>query len=175
MEPYITATVRESQARQARLVWLSTMAIIALWLALIVAPALSRLTGDAAISSSLYSFFSYICHQMPSRCFHIGGEPFGVCSRCFGVYFGLLAGAAVYPFWRELSDVEPISRMWLALALVPITIDWSLTFFGIWENTQLSRFATGAILGAACATFIVPAVVEITRNLTLAAGAKRAA
>jgi hypothetical protein len=65
--------------------------------------------------------------------------------------------------------------MWLALALVPITIDWSLTFFGIWENTQLSRFATGAILGAACATFIVPAVVEITRNLTLAAGAKRAA
>jgi uncharacterized membrane protein len=49
---------------------------------------------------------------------------------------------------------------------VPISIDWSLTIFGIWENTHVSRFVTGAILGIACATYIVPALVEVVRNLS---------
>jgi hypothetical protein len=47
-----------------------------------------------------------------------------------------------------------------------MAVDWSLTFFGVWENTLLSRFITGLILGVACSTYIVPAVVEITRNFT---------
>jgi hypothetical protein len=45
-------------------------------------------------------------------------------------------------------------------------IDWSLGFFEIWENNHLSRFLTGLILGAACAIFIVPALVEISRLLS---------
>jgi uncharacterized membrane protein len=112
---------------------------------------------------------------MPDRSFHIEGEKFGVCSRCFGVYFGLLLGFLIYPLWRRIDSIEPISRMWLFLSLVPITIDWSLGFFGIWANTFTSRFITGLILGAACATFIVPAIVEINRNLTLRARIKKAA
>ena len=50
--------------------------------------------------------------------------------------------------------------------MVPIAIDWSLGAFGIWENTHLSRFITGLILGAACAIYIVPALVEIFRLVT---------
>jgi uncharacterized membrane protein len=46
--------------------------------------------------------------------------------------------------------------------MIPMAIDWSLGFFHIWENTQLSRLVTGAILGIACGLFIVPAIVEIT-------------
>jgi uncharacterized membrane protein len=77
-----------------------------------------------------------------------------------------LFGFAIYPLWRRIDDIEPLPKMWLFLSLIPITIDWSLTVFGIWENTHLSRFVTGLILGTACATFIVPSIVEITRNLT---------
>jgi hypothetical protein len=44
-------------------------------------------------------------------------------------------------------------------------VDWSLGFFEIWENTALSRFLTGLILGVACAIFIVPALVELLRLL----------
>ncbi len=95
----------------------------------------------------------------------MGAEPLAVCSRCFGVYFGLLAGLLIYPVWRRMEDVEPLPRIWLILSLIPISIDWSLTVFGIWENTHLSRFITGLVLGAACATYIVPALVEIRRNL----------
>ncbi len=136
------------------------------WVLLTVAAPLAKANGFVAVSSPLYSFFSYICHQISDRSFHIEGEQFAVCSRCFGVYFGLAFGFAIYPLWRNITEIEPLPRFWLFLSLIPIGIDWSLTIFGIWENTHLSRFITGLILGVACATYIVPAIVEITRNLT---------
>ncbi|HLA95762.1 MAG TPA: DUF2085 domain-containing protein, partial [Pyrinomonadaceae bacterium] len=70
---------------------------------------------------------------------------------------------AIYPLWRNIDDIEALPRVWLFASMVPIGIDWSLTVFGIWENTFLTRFVTGLILGAACATYIIPALVEIIR------------
>ena len=160
---------------QAIRVWAIGCAVVITWLLLILVPPIAKANGYTNFSTPLYSFFSFICHQMPDRSFHIEGEKFGVCSRCFGVYFGLVTGFLVYPLWRRIDSIEPISRIWLFLALVPITIDWSLGFFGVWANTFTSRFITGLILGAACATFIVPAIVEIARNLTLRARIKKAA
>lgn len=158
-ENYIPNSLRTSYRIQALRVWLITVAVVLVWIGIIVAAPVFHLTG-------VYSFFSYLCHQISERSFHIAGGQFAVCSRCFGVYFGLLLGVVVYPLWRRIDETEPIPRIWLFASLIPITVDWSLTIFGIWENTHLSRFATGAILGVACATFIVPAVVEITRNLS---------
>ncbi|MGE3465620.1 MAG: DUF2085 domain-containing protein [Pyrinomonadaceae bacterium] len=152
--------------KQAIKAWKAALAVVLIWVLLIVAAPVVKAGGFAAVSTPLFSFFSFMCHQLPERSFHIAGEQFGVCSRCFGVYFGLLLGVAVYPLWRNIEEIEPLPRFWLFLSLIPITIDWSLTVFDIWENTQLSRLITGLILGLACATFIVPAIVEITRNLT---------
>ena len=149
---------------QALRVWAFTIAITAVWVAAILLGPLSR-AGGWGIDPPIYAFFSYICHQLPARSFHIAGEQFAVCSRCFGVYFGLLAGLLVYPLWRRIDDIEPLPRVWLILSLIPIAFDWSLTVFGIWENTHLSRFVTGLVLGIACATYIIPALVEIKRNL----------
>jgi uncharacterized membrane protein len=112
---------------------------------------------------------------MPDRSFDVLGEKFGVCSRCFGVYFGIVFGFLIYPFWRRIDDIEPIARIWLFLSLVPIGVDWLLGVTGIWANTFTSRFLTGLLLGTACATFIVPAIVEITRNFTLRSRIKKAA
>ena len=140
--------------------------VVTVWVLLTLAAPLAKAIGFVAISAPLYNFFGYICHQISDRSFHIGGEQFAVCSRCFGVYFGLVFGFAIYPLWRNITEIEPLPRFWLFLSLIPIGIDWSLTVFGIWENTHFSRFITGLILGVACATYIVPAIVEITRNLT---------
>jgi uncharacterized membrane protein len=152
--------------RQAWRAWAVGTAAVAVWVAVIVAAPMARANELSGIASPVYSFFHFLCHQKSDRSFHIAGEQFAVCSRCFGVYFGILPGFVVYPFWRRIDEIEPLPKFWLFLSLIPIGIDWSLTFFGIWENTQLSRFLTGLILGVACATFIVPAIVEITRNLT---------
>ncbi len=163
-EKYPGSPVYRAMRDQA---WRVGIIACAVWLAfiwLLIAPAFLNHFGYTNASGSVMNVLGYICHQIPERSFHIFEHQIGVCARCFGVYFGVLAGFAAYPFWRDIVDVEPPSRKWLFLATVPIAVDFSLTFAGIWENTQLSRFLTGSILGFACGTFIVPALVEITRN-----------
>ena len=164
MQPeYVQVELAEFFRRQARKVWIGTLAVAAVWVALILLPPLAMAAGNSSLSAGFYDAFSFICHQMPDRSFHLLGHKLGVCSRCFGVYFGLLAGFAIYPIIRPVDIIEPFPRFWLFAAMVPIGIDWSLTIFGIWENTFVTRFVTGLILGIACAVYIVPAVVEIFR------------
>lgn len=172
---YVPVNLHPQLKAQAIRMWLIGCAVALAWVLLILTPPIAKASGFTGVSSPLYSFFSYMCHQMPDRSFYIDGEKFGVCSRCFGVYFGLFFGFVIYPLWRRIDEIEPISRIWLFLSLVPIGIDWSLGVFGIWENTFTSRFLTGLVLGTACATFIVPAIVEITRNLTIRSRIKKAA
>jgi uncharacterized membrane protein len=172
---YIPASLASHFRSQAVRVWLISTAVVLAWVSLIVIAPVAKAGGHTAISGPLYAFFSYACHQLSARSFHVEGEQFAVCSRCFGVYFGLLAGFVAYPLWRQIDEIVPIRRFWLFLSLVPIGIDWSLGIFGIWENTHMSRFVAGLILGVACATFIVPALVEITRNFTLNRQIKKAA
>jgi uncharacterized membrane protein len=163
-EKYTTVAASTALRSQAYRIWIAVLLLVSFWALLILAAPIAKLSGAGAISSPLYGFFSYICHQMPERSLHVFGEQMGVCSRCFGVYLGLVLGVLLYPLWRGVDSIEPPARFWLFIALVPIGIDWSLTAFGIWENTQASRLITGLILGTACATFIIPALVEITRN-----------
>lgn len=151
--------------RQAWRVWWIILLVALMWLLSIIAAPLARSGGEEAIASPIFTLFGFICHQIPDRSPHLAGEPFAVCSRCFGIYFGLLFGVAIYPAWRAVYSIEPPRRIWLFAALIPVAVDASLTIFGIWENTHISRFVTGLILGFACATFIMPAIVEITRNL----------
>ncbi|HVF29683.1 MAG TPA: DUF2085 domain-containing protein [Pyrinomonadaceae bacterium] len=158
-ETYQSHDLRKRFHAQAIRVWIITLAVVTIWLG-------STLIAPILDSTPIYTFFSYVCHQMADRSFYLAGHPIAVCSRCFGIYAGLLVGVLVYPLWRPIDESEPIPRLWLFLSLVPVSIDWSLTMFGIWENTHLSRFVTGLILGAACATFIVPALVDIIRNFT---------
>jgi uncharacterized membrane protein len=151
--------------RRAWRAWTAGLAFVIFWVLLILTPPIAKANGFSSLSTPLYHFFGYLCHQIPGRSFFIEGEQFGVCSRCFGVYLGLVVGFLVYPLWRSVGELEPLPKFWLFLSLVPISIDWSLTIFHIWENTHLSRFLTGLILGIACATYIVPAIVEIARNI----------
>lgn len=175
IENYIPQNIARHFKAQAIRIWIIGLSVVFVWVALILLAPLSLAHGVESLSRPLYTFFSYICHQQPERSFFLMEHQFGVCSRCFSVYVGLLLGFLIYPVWRSVDEVEPLPRFWLFLSLVPIGIDWSVTAFGIWENTHLSRFITGLILGVACATFIVPAIAEITRNLSLRHNAKKAA
>lgn len=165
-ENYTPQIVVKDLKKKAILAWSVGFFIVFIWVFLILLAPIGKASNFHGVSNSIYTFFGYLCHQMPSRSFHLDGQAFAVCSRCFGVYFGLLFGFIIYPIFRNINETEPFSRVWLFLALVPIGIDWSLGAFGIWENTHWSRFITGVILGAACAVFIIPALVEIFQLLS---------
>jgi uncharacterized membrane protein len=165
IENYVPQIAVEKLRRQALFVWSAVAFLTTLWIFLIVIAPIAQANNLPSVANPIYGFCSFVCHQIPARSFFIENQPFAVCSRCFGIYFGLFAGFILYPVIRSLEKNEPFSRFWLFLAMIPMGIDWSLGFFEIWENTHLSRFLTGLILGAACAVFIVPALVEIFRLL----------
>ncbi len=144
-------------------VWALTASFVCLWMTLIIAAPFLKENGFVTAANWIYTPFSYLCHQIGARSFHVHDEPFAVCARCFGVYFGLAFGVLIYPLVRSLNDLQPLPRILLLLSPVPTTIDFFLGYLGIWENTHWSRFLTATILGLGCAFFLVPGVVEIGR------------
>jgi hypothetical protein len=47
------------------------------------------------------------------------------------------------------------------MATLPLAIDFALGYFSIWENTHLSRFATGALLSSVAVFYIMPGLIEL--------------
>lgn len=159
---YIPQNILTVQKNLAFWVWTTGLIIATVWVSIIILAPILEDSGIKSISQPIYHFFSYMCHQMSSRSFHYHEHQFAVCARCFGFYGGFLLGFIVYPIIRELKTTDSFPRFWLFAAMIPMGIDFSLTFFDIWENTHLSRVLTGGILGFACAFFIIPALVEIS-------------
>lgn len=131
------------------------------WCLLIVgAPYLAHL-NLVLPSGFIYLFFSKICHQNPERSFFIWGKQFAVCARCTGLYFGFLTGSLIFLIFKDFKNLVPPRRYLFFIALIPITIDLSLTVLKIWQNTFLTRFVTGAILGSTVALFVIPGILKI--------------
>lgn len=152
-------------AGQAIAIW----AIIALFglgiIGLIIGAPLAQASGHPAFAAAIYKAFSFVCHQIPERSFHLAGHQFGVCSRCTGLYAGFAVAALAYPLIRSLKTTDTPPRLWLILAAVPLAVDFGLGYFGIWQNNHLSRFTTGALLGSVAVFYIMPGLVELSASL----------
>ncbi len=158
---YRSAATVADVRKSAGYYWSAASVLTLFWVGLILLAPVAAAMDVRSVSDPVYHFFGYICHQMPERSFFLFGHQFAVCSRCFGVYFGLAGGVLAYPLFRRMDESEPLPRFWLFLSMVPMAVDWSLGYLSIWENTHLTRILTGLILGAACAVFIMPALIEI--------------
>jgi uncharacterized membrane protein len=145
-------------------VWalVATLAVV-VFIAVIAAPVLSSQehTGTA---TTIYQAFSYLCHQIPERSFHLAGHPFAVCSRCTGLYAGFAFATLALPLARSLKRTDTPHVIWLLLSAVPLAIDFGLTYFGIWENNHFTRVTTGALFGAVAAIYVVPGLIELSAN-----------
>jgi uncharacterized membrane protein len=154
-----------ASASYATVTWAVTATIALALVATIIGAPLAQSTGHAAFASTIYKIFSYVCHQIPERSFHLAGHQFAVCSRCTGLYSGFAVAALVYPLARSLTRTDAPRRRWLILAAVPLLIDFSLTYFGVWSNTHLTRFSTGALLGSVAVFFVMPGLVELSSTI----------
>ena len=67
-----------------------------------------------------------------------------------------------YPLVRSLRRTDTPPRRWLFIAATPMAIDFFLGFFGIWENTHLSRFLTGALLGSVSVLYVMPGLIDLS-------------
>lgn len=162
--PYLDAVAREERSlRSAWLVWSITAAIAATIVGLIIGAPLAEAHAHRQLASTIYEAFSFVCHQIPDRSFHIAGHQFAVCSRCTGLYSGFAVATLLYPLVRSLKSADAPRRIWLILAAVPLAVDFALGYLAIWPNTHVSRFTTGALLGSVAVFFIMPGLIELTR------------
>jgi uncharacterized membrane protein len=161
-------------SRRAIAVWAGTCLIALAILGLIVGAPLAQAYGHPAFAAPIYKTFSFVCHQIPERSFHLAGHQFGVCSRCTGLYAGFAVAALVYPLARSLERTDTPARVWLILATLPLAIDFALGYFSIWPNTHLSRFLTGALLSSVAVFYIMPGLIDLSSAIALRFGRESA-
>ena len=144
-----------------KIVWLITASLALLLVAMILAAPLALANGQAIFGLIIYQAFSYVCHQIPERSLFIAGHPLAVCSRCAGIYVGFATAILLYPLIKSLRDVETPQRKWLLIGALPLALDFILGLLGIWQNTDLSRFATGTLLGAVAVFYVMPGLADL--------------
>jgi len=151
-----------SSNRRPFLMWALVTAIALVIMAAIVGAPVAEARGHHVFGLSIYAAFSHLCHQIPERSFFVADHQFAVCARCTGLYAGFTVAVLFYPLMRSLRRTDTPQRKWLFIAAVPIAIDFSLGFFGIWENTHLSRFLTGALLGSVSVLYVMPGLIDLS-------------
>ena len=117
--------------------------------------------GASRVAASLvYLAGAVVCHQRAERSFSLGGQPFPVCARCTGIYFGAalaavaLAGGSV-GVRRGAAPMDPqrVRRIGV-VALVPTiaTLGWEWTI-GTTPSNEV-RAAAGLPIGVAVAWIV---------------------
>ncbi|MGK7370158.1 MAG: DUF2085 domain-containing protein [Candidatus Halalkalibacterium sp. M3_1C_030] len=95
-----------------------------------------------------YKAFSGLCHQDPQRSFWINGTPMAVCTRCFGIYSAIFTGWIAFPMISKLLHGIDGYKRWLLTGIIVINfIDVLGNYLGLWQNTQLSRYVLGSMIG----------------------------
>ena len=159
MSPYIPQLV---PTRRPLVFWLVSAGTVLGLVSLILVAPIAAAGGHNGLAFAIYRAFGTMCHQIPARSYFIDGHKFAVCSRCTGIYFGFAFTLLLYPLVRSLRNTATPPRSLLILATLPLAIDFSLTFFGFWENTHTSRLLTGAFLGSVAVFYVVPGLVELS-------------
>ncbi|HEY4425118.1 MAG TPA: DUF2085 domain-containing protein [Pyrinomonadaceae bacterium] len=162
MTPYVPQV---APTRRPLVFWLvSTGTVLGLVSLILVAP-IAAAGGYNGLAFAIYRAFGTMCHQKPERSYFIDGHKFAVCARCTGIYFGFAFTLLLYPLVRSLRSIATPPRSLLILAALPLGIDFSLTFFGFWENTHTSRLLTGALLGGVSVFYVMPGIVDVSLRL----------
>jgi uncharacterized membrane protein len=161
------ATEYRSQTTHTRLpflFWLGSVGIAFGILTLIAGAPLAAASNHPQLAFAIYRAFATFCHQLPSRSFFVSGHQLAVCARCTGLYGGFTLLLVLYPLIGSLRAGSVPRPKWLFLSALPLAVDFSLTFFGIWENTHTSRLLTGMLLGGTTVFYVMPGIVELAER-----------
>jgi uncharacterized membrane protein len=170
---YIPQCVTREASRGAGVsAWVVASALALAGVGLIFAAPLLAAAGHTNLSFVVYRAFAGLCHQLPERSFELAGHPLAVCARCAGVFAGFAAGALLHPLARGFRRMDAPPRFWLALAVLPTTIDFALHVVGLWPNTHWSRALTGALAGGGLVFYVLPGLVQIAESRRASRGGR---
>lgn len=159
--PEATALAEQRSLRRV-IIWayLATALGGAVWFGLVfVAPYLkSRSSPWAAL---VYALYSPVCHQIPSRCFHLFGQPLAACARCLGIYSGFLVGLGIFPLFQGFRRLRLPRTATFLFVSAPIVFDTLGNFVRLWTTPNSLRFATGLLWGTILPFYFVPGIADL--------------
>jgi uncharacterized membrane protein len=145
-------------ARYHRLMMITSLLIIAFFFFF---PPVTVLNKTHAIGYA-------ICHQIPSRTFHIDGRPLPLCARCTGIYLGALMGVVGLTLSKRYRAVG-LPGTPVLLTLVGFIglmgfdgVNSYLTLFPkmphLYEPQNWLRLTTGTFHGLAMSIIVFPVI-----------------
>ncbi|MFN8062678.1 MAG: DUF2085 domain-containing protein [Vicinamibacterales bacterium] len=117
--------------------------------------------GPAVGATTVYLAGRLVCHQRPTRSFHLAGHQLPVCARCCGLYLGAAAGAVLAAARRRVASDDRRRLLWLAAAAIPTAASLAVEWSGVAAPANLTRALLALPLGAVAAwTFTVAACAD---------------
>jgi uncharacterized membrane protein len=104
----------------------------------------------------LKMFFSPVCHQNPDKSFVINNLQFLVCSRCFGIYLGLIIASIL----SIIKFSKKIKLKFLLVSVLPIISDIIFYQVGFYSYNKILSMITGIIFGTITFLFIFEVITE---------------
>ena len=117
----------------------------------------------------VYFFGKGFCHQLAERSFEAGGVLFGVCARCTGIYLGFAATLTIFvlatTFLSQNKAPQLRISLWLGVILiVPLAIDGTCSYLGLYATTSPLRYTTGYLCGMGLALIAGKGVAQVSAN-----------
>lgn len=107
-----------------------------------------------------------ICHQIPSRTFHLGGRALPLCARCTGTYLGItivLATAVLLRRARAGNLLSPGMLILMGVFILTMAVDGGNSYLVLLGRPPLLytprnwiRTATGTLNGIALSMIVLP-------------------
>ncbi|MCK5056066.1 MAG: DUF2085 domain-containing protein [Candidatus Aminicenantes bacterium] len=113
-----------------------------------------KILGFTAQGEICYNITAFICHQIPERCFQLLDFHFGICSRCTGIYLGIMLIRMYYQIDRQgfcrfrYSFFYLFTKPFIYILLISLMIvEWQLSHDGIIQGSLWTRFFSGVAFG----------------------------
>jgi uncharacterized membrane protein len=133
---------------------------IAILVMAVLAPALLS-AGSVSYASMTYRLESVFCHQVPSRCIWICGEPTALCARCLGGYFGFLLASFLF---SGRFDPGKAVRSGIAILAFAGLIDIYLHCAGVYDTGNGYRLVSGISVGSGLGMVAFRFISDIERT-----------
>ena len=145
--------------------WLGVVnGALATYVGLAVLTPIGFMVGLDGPASAVFRAYRFVCDELPSHSFFIGGYQMCLCARCLAIYSSMLLTGLFLVFMQKRAPVRGITWwMWL-LAMVPMALDGGTQLFGLRESNPGLRLLTGALFGIATAMFALPQIAAAARR-----------
>lgn len=109
-------------------------------------PALFKSSETAVYLYPIFNaIYGNICHQNIEKTIYFNGNHFLICSRCSGIYVGILITSFLFIFIQKKIKLK---NGYLYLSVVPILLDIIFYSLGVYPYSKSIAFITGWLLGS---------------------------